>query len=81
MAKKKYNADEVVPALKKYFMSHGYMPSLEELGDTLGITSRSVIREYLMMAEQSGSILIGRYPNGRMKDRAIFIKGMRVRWE
>ena len=80
MAKKKYNVDDVIPALKYYFLHHGYMPSLKELGDILGITNTSVVRSYLMLAEQNGDIIIGRYQNGKMKERAIYIKGMRVRW-
>lgn len=78
---KKYSVDCVVPALKQYFMKHGYMPTYSELGSLIGISNRSVVRSYLLEAEEAGYIKLGRDLKGRIQPRAIYIKGMRVKWE
>lgn len=80
MRSSQHSTEDVVPALKKYWMRHGYMPTFRELQNLLECNSTETVRKYLLKAEEEGLIRIARDLRGNMVTRAIYIVGMKVRF-
>jgi repressor LexA len=61
--------DQTLAAIQSFRDERGYMPSLRELGEVLGLTSPDTVRERLLALEREGRI--ERVPGS---PRAIIIK-------
>lgn len=64
--------------LRQYFKHRGYMPSFREISEKFDI-SKSTVHRIIGILEEKKYISVGRDKNGKMKERAIVIRGTKIK--
>lgn len=68
---------EIIKAIKTYIKTHGYSPTIQEIGEMVGLKSKSSVFNHLVILREEGRI---ETDNG-FNPRTIRVPGMKITFE